>query len=238
MKLIVQDPAFIDSPARCRREGLVSAKLMFVFLRFLFIACLVVSGITSADAENSPVTSVKTRLTFAVADFDGDLRPDQADVRIGQSTVSQTDYWIQFQLTAAERQMILVVAPSGGLEIAARDVNGDHAVDLVLTTVWLRRPVAILLNDGHGRFSQVDPSGFPRAFDDGQQRWQSSTQLPQPGVLGNPPQSRHGISSALACIQHIWPSAGAVSRSRRGFLGSLFLIAHRGRAPPLQVIHV
>lgn len=238
MKRIAKNSTFIDGPRRCLRDRLVSAKFMKVFLRFLFVACLVVSGITSADAENSPVTSAKARLTFAVADFDGDLRPDQADVRIGQSTVSQTDYWVQFRLTAAQRQMILVVAPAGGLEIAARDVNGDHAVDLVLTTVWRRRPVAILLNDGHGRFSQVDPAGFPEAFDECEQRWQSSTQLPQPGVLGNPPQSRHGISSALACIQRIWPSVRAVSQSRCGFLASLFLIAHRGRAPPLQVIQL
>src|ERR1700733_2725271 len=238
MKLIVKNSHFMVGCRRRRLAGLASVELMKGFLRFLFLACLVVGGIASTDAQTSPVTSAGSRLTFAVADFDGDLRPDLADVGVGRGSVSLTDYWIRFRLSAAERQTILVVAPSGGLEIAARDVNGDHAIDLIVTTVWLRRPVAILLNDGHGRFSQVDPSGFPRAFDDGQQRWQSSTHLPQPGVLGNPPQSRHGISSALACIQHIWPSAGAVSRSRRGFLGSLFLIAHRGRAPPLQVIHV
>jgi aromatic ring-cleaving dioxygenase len=237
MKLIVKNSNLIDSRRKCRRDGLVSVKFMKGFLRLLFLACLVV-GTTSADAENSPVTSVRTRLTFAVADFDGDLRPDLADVQIGQSSVSLTDYWVQFRLTAAERQMILVVAPSGGLEIAARDVNGDHAVDLVLTTVWLGRPVAILLNDGHGRFSEVDPSGFPEAFNECQQRWQSSTQLPPSGALGSPPQSRYGISSAVACIQRLWPSVGAISHASCGFLSSPFLNACRGRAPPFEVIHL
>ena len=27
--------------------------------------------------------------------------------------------------------------PSGGLLIEARDVNGDHSVDLILSTAWL-----------------------------------------------------------------------------------------------------
>ena len=208
------------------------------FLRLLILVCLVVGGIASADAQTSPVTSAGSRLTFAVADFDGDLRPDLADVGIGRSSVSLTDYWIRFRLSAAERQTIFVVAPSGGLEIAARDVNGDHAIDLIVTTVWLRRPVAILLNDGHGRFSRVDPAGFPEAFREYGLRWSSSPQQLPCGVLDSPPQSRCGIFSPAERVLRDWPRVGAVSLLRFGFVGSALLISQLGRAPPSEVTHL
>src|SRR3984885_565535 len=234
-------PINSDRRARChgqRPEALSPPKFMSGFLRLLILACLVLCGMASAVAQTSPVTSAGSRLTFAVADFDGDLRPDLADVGIGRSSVSLTDYWIRFRLSAAERQTILVVAPSGGLEIAARDVNGDHAIDLIVTTVWLRRPVAILLNDGHGRFSRVDPAGFPEAFRECGLRWSSSPQQLPCGVLGNPPQSRCGIFSAAERAPRDWPRVGAVSLLSYAFVGSAPLLAHLGRAPPSEVTHL
>jgi hypothetical protein len=238
MKLIVKNSHFMVGCRGRRFAGLASVELMKGFLRFLFLACLVVGGIASTDAQTSPVTSAGSRLTFAVADFDGDLRPDLADVGVGRGSVSLTDYWIRFRLSAAERQTILVVAPSGGLEIAARDVNGDHAIDLIVTTVWLRRPVAILLNDGHGRFSRVDPAGFPEAFRECGLRWSSSPQQLPCGVLGNPPQSRCGIFSAAERAPRDWPRVGAVSLLSYAFVGSAPLLAHLGRAPPSEVTHL
>src|ERR1700683_5485822 len=238
MKQLVKNSHFMVGRRGRRPAGLASVELMKGFLQFLFLACLVVGGIASTDAQTSPVASAGSRLTFAVADFDGDLRPDLADVGIGRSSVSLTDYWIRFRLSAAERQTILVVAPSGGLEIAARDVNGDHAIDLIVTTVWLRRPVAILLNDGHGRFSRVDPAGFPEAFRESGLRWGSSPQQLPCGALGSPPQSRSGIFSAAARAPRDWPRVGAVSLLSFGFVGSAPLIAHLGRAPPSEVTHL
>jgi hypothetical protein len=235
MKLIRKNS---DRTNRCRErqeEALASLKFMNGLLRLLILACLVAGGIASAHAQTSPVTSAGSRLTFAVADFDGDFRPDLADVGIGRSSVSLTDYWIRFRLSAAERQTILVVAPSGGLEIAARDVNGDHAIDLIVTTIWLRRPVAILLNDGHGRFSRVDPAGFPEAFRECGLRWSSSAEQLPCGVLGSPPQSRCGIFSAAERAPRDWPRVGAVSLLSYGFVDSALLIVHRGRAPPSEV---
>jgi hypothetical protein len=238
MKLIMKNPHVMVGYRRPRLAGLASVEVMKQFLRFLFLACLVLARIASADAQASPVASVGTRLTFAVADFDGDLRPDLADVGIGRSSISQTDYWIQFRLSAAERQTILVVAPSGGLEISARDVNGDQAVDLILTTVWLRRPVAILLNDGHGRFSQVDPAGFPEAFRECKLRWSSTARQSPCGALGSPPRFRCGNLSAAERASRGWPRVGAVPLSSFGFVSSALLIAALGRAPPSEATHL
>jgi len=238
MKAIRKNWDRMDRRHERRGDALASPKFMNGFLRLLILACLVVGRIASADAQTSPVTSAGSRLTFAVADFDGDLRPDLADVGIGRSSVSLTDYWIRFRLSAAERQTILVVAPSGGLEIAARDVNGDHAIDLIVSTVWLRRPVAILLNDGHGHFSRVDPAGFPEAFRECGLRWSSSAQQLPCGVLGSPPQSLCGIFSAAERAPRDWPRVGAVSLLSFGFVASALSMAPLGRAPPSAVTHL
>src|SRR5258708_10878509 len=46
----------------------------------------------------------------------------------------------------------------------ARDVNGDSFLDVVITTLWTNKPVAILLNDGLGNFTYTTPSEFQSAF--------------------------------------------------------------------------
>jgi hypothetical protein len=102
----------------------------------------------------------------AFADFDGDMRPDSARVQRGLASTGGESYAIDFRFSASDAPASMsVVAPRGGLRIEARDVNGDNAVDLVLTTAWFGQPVAILLNDGHGNFSATAPAAYPRAFD-------------------------------------------------------------------------
>src|SRR5580704_10569945 len=104
-------------------------------------------------------------LDVAFADFDGDMRTDSARVQHGRAASGGESYAIDFRFSSTEAPTSMnVVAPRGGLRIEARDVNGDNAIDLVLTTAWFREPVAILLNDGHGKFSHAEPSAYPNAF--------------------------------------------------------------------------
>src|SRR5262249_46952129 len=131
--------------------------LVFTWTCALLLCASICRG-TEAGVGVPQSPSVSPGLPFAVADFDGDLLPDVAAVQIGQSGFAQTDYWIQVQLSASGRQTIHVMAPSGGLQVTAKDLNGDLAPDLVLTTSWSREPVAVYLNDGHGRFTRVDPA--------------------------------------------------------------------------------
>jgi hypothetical protein len=97
---------------------------------------------------------------FAIADFDGDNLPDFATVETGLIGTSRARYWIGFRMSAGTQQMIGVNAPVGGLEIVSRDVNGDNVIDLVVSAAWLKSPVAVLVNDGHGNFSIRDPAAF------------------------------------------------------------------------------
>ena len=135
-------------------------KLTRYLASFGFLAQILASAAAGtalgADRDSAPSSAARAVVTFAIADFDGDRRPDLANIQTGQTSVSTTDYWIQVRLTTADEQYLRIVAPPGGLQVAARDVNGDGAIDLVLTTAWLKEPVAILLNDGHGSFRRLE----------------------------------------------------------------------------------
>ena len=117
-------------------------------------------GKAASVSANAPASSQGTASRFAIADFDGDSRPDLATVEVGQVGASHARYWIGFRLSAGTQQLIGVTAPVGGLEIASRDVNGDNSLDLIVTTAWLKLPVAVLVNDGHGNFTVADPAAF------------------------------------------------------------------------------
>ena len=138
----------------------------------LFAGLLSSTMALAASAANRPVPSLGPGLQFAIADFDGDVRPDLASIRAGSSSAGNTNYWIQLQLSTAGQQFIQLVAPAGGLRIEARDVNGDHAPDLVFATAWLSQPVAIKSAFGRGMpttSSQIQPGKGMMLLVDGRQ---------------------------------------------------------------------
>jgi hypothetical protein len=204
----------------------------------LLLLLTLVGGSAAARAEvhNVPVTSVGPGAQFAIADFDGDVRPDLASIQAGPNSSGNTNYWIQLQLSAVGRQSIRLVAPAGGLRIEARDVNGDHAVDLVLATAWFNQPVAVFLNNGHGSFSRVEPAAFPEAFSESKTKLASASYQATEAV-GIPPQSGAGVRPEASSLSHGRSPECAILPPSSGFLASPFLISHAGRAPPSEVPH-
>jgi len=99
---------------------------------------------------------------FAIADFDGDLRPDLAMIRVSRYGAPQTEYSLELKFSTGARPPIGLIGPAGGLEVFPQDVNGDQIADLVITSVMDSEFVAILLNDGKGNFTQVDRSNYPQ----------------------------------------------------------------------------
>jgi hypothetical protein len=142
---------------------------------FLLPLCWGVCAMSVTPAANAaqvkPALSAPIISPFAVADFDGDSQLDIATVQTGQFGSLETKYWIHFQLSSGPRQFILVTAPSGGLHIVPRDVNGDNALDLVVTTAAQHQPVAVLLNDGRGNFTAHDPGQFSASFREPLSSW-------------------------------------------------------------------
>lgn len=146
-------------------------------LRAVAVLCLLSGAAGWMDAANAATPHSKDYLAglnanFAIGDFDGDRKPDLATVEAQKGNSSNTTrYSIRVQLTAGGAQVFGVTAPAGGLRIVAADVNGDNALDVLVSTAWLNRQVAVLLNDGHGNFTLVDPAAFPLAQWESEGRW-------------------------------------------------------------------
>jgi hypothetical protein len=224
-----------------RRSFGVHEALIRLCIRCLVLLLLIVGLMSessaAAPANDSFPESLVSRspgASFAIADLDGDQLPDLASIEIGQIGASSTDYWIRLQLTGSEWQAIQVIAPPGGLLIEARDVNGDNAIDLVLATAWLKQPVAVFLNDGHGRFSRAEPSDFPNAFSHPVGSWDSSSSPQSAEILGVPPQPRSGICSEATRLADGQCASGSTLTSRFEFFLGSFRIVFSGRAPPLE----
>jgi len=207
---------------------------------FLWISLFLLFGLigrsTAEAAENQsgPATLSGPGPQFAIADFDGDVHPDLASIQTGSNNSGTTTYWIQLQLSTVGLQSIRIVAPPGGLRIKARDVNGDHAIDLVIATAWFDQPVAVLLNNGHGGFSRAEPSIFPRAFSKPEVYWACSSIFAADSV-GVLPQSYAGVRGEKEASPHGCPPAGLIAASSSGFLANSILIPHAGRAPPSEI---
>jgi hypothetical protein len=211
------------------------------FVLWLFCAvCLA----TAAKAGPKPlpdqaaIAAAQTASPFAIADFDGDSRLDIATVQVGELGSSETHYWINFELSTARNQLIPLTAPIGGLSIAPRDVNGDNFLDLIITTAWQHRPVAVLLNDGRGNFTLSDPGAFSSRLWDPQTFWTPALATVSDGVAAmlsrnssGPCESAQGIA-----VPHQQGRSLAPSISRQAAV--LLVGSVLGRAPPFRSPHI
>src|SRR6266478_3182939 len=213
----------------------VRAAFALLCLGLGFVAC---GNAAATGPQSWPGSSTQVTSRFAIADFDGDNRPDLATVHVGQGGSWDTHYWIAFQLSGGSRQTLGITAPTGGLQITSRDVNGDSFLDVVITTAWTNLPVAVLLNDGQGNFRATSPSAFPGAFTTSEESWASTFDE---------------IKDATAVLLSRYPagncSEGSKFSSPRNVTGLLVLRASRnlpyrpvvsflGRAPPSFILHI
>jgi len=138
-------------------------------------ACVPLLGLgTAAAAQGTSAGASGFAPRFAIADFDGDRKPDMATVEVEQDAVIGTRYSVRLQLSAGEATTIGITGPQGGLLLEPRDVNGDDAIDLIVTTALDSHFVAVLLNDGHGRFTQAREGEFPSIERNGGVRWNAT----------------------------------------------------------------
>jgi hypothetical protein len=201
---------------------------------FAFLALGFIAGAPVHASDVSPSAHSISTLPITIADFDGDHRPDVASVQGHQNrTASTEDYWIGLRLSATGKKYIRFTAPKGGLLVEARDVNGDNAVDLVLATAWLDRPVAVLLNDGHGNFSRSDASVFPAAFHKSGSGWTSqgvdyalAVGLPQTPSCGE--LSPDALAGTLPAIN------GRLQNHDQKFALAVRCLLNSGRSPPSE----
>jgi len=103
---------------------------------------------------------------WTVADFDGDGHPDILTAR-PELAGAGFRHRIEIQLSSGAGRTVsfAVEGVQPGLQVAARDVDGDHEIDLVFTTAVSHQPVGVWINNGAGVFapSRDSASGSPFA---------------------------------------------------------------------------
>src|SRR5258708_33312402 len=92
-------------------------------------ACCWLLGCSARGAAASALPA-QAPTHFAIADFDGDSRPDLASVHVGQSSSRSTRYWIAFHLSGGTGQTGGITAATGGLLITTPDVKADRFADV------------------------------------------------------------------------------------------------------------
>jgi len=152
-----------SSRTRCKIAGVARVSLSLLSLCVLAMA---LGGNATEAAQRTPGGASGFAPRFAIADFDGDQKPDLATVQVEQDAAIGTRYSIRLQLSTGEESAIGITGPQGGLELVARDVNGDDVSDLVVTTAMGSHFVAVLINDGHGKFTLAKPGAFPSIEND------------------------------------------------------------------------
>ena len=174
---------------------------------------------------------------FALEDFDGDQTVDFAEVQAERRDSRDTDYWIALHLSSGPSHDVRISAPPGGLALSTRDVNGDDFPDLVITTRWTNRPVAVLVNDGQGNFYRAPASLFPGAFANAIEHVRISCNEVRDCVSAILPRERSSLDRSLyaAFTPADCPTAGS-SPETSPVVSSLTAGPILGRAPPAPAI--
>ena len=193
------------------------------------------SHFAAKSPSAGPLQARPTATQFVIADLDGDQIPDLALVELGSLKSAQTSYSIRLQFGGGAQSAIGVEAPFGGLRVAARDVNGDDHIDLILTSNLDERFIEVLLNDGHGNFSQAASDDYAQLLDETPLRL-------------NGPISPRVEQSTLASLRSTFGEEGVLNSDLRARLALEFLLAYRNesalnpqiclcqdRAPPTAV---
>jgi hypothetical protein len=111
-----------------------------------------ISLVLTAAALHAAQPPATTRL---LTDLDGDLQPDL--VRISHSGHDSLGYLytMDFQMSSGvARGPIQFHSQSpDGVRVVPRDVDGDHDIDLVITSALDLKTIGVWINDGSGRFT-------------------------------------------------------------------------------------
>jgi hypothetical protein len=208
----------------------------------LWAAVVMYCAIASASAPGIPVLPGATIshglvTPWVVADLDGDHRPDLANSNPTGVNVQGFQYRVEFQLSSGLASEAFTVSTSNhlGLNIVPRDVDGDHDLDLVITSGALREPVGIWLNDGKGGFSQADASLYP-VEDRTENIWQFQASIDQSCLTCTDEARRPSCLIPSASIHG--PPANGFSRNDVGSSDSVssdLVLQNLTRGPPASL---
>ncbi len=172
---------------------------------------------------------------FAIADFDGDRKPDLATIEFERDAALGTRYSIRLHLSAGDESAIGITGPQGGLQLEPRDVNGDDAIDLIVTTALDSHFVAVLLNDGHGKFTLARAGEFPDIENDQGVRLNAARERGEGYGTLQLTRGTFGIESLVACGAGPKRDARLLLVSLQHIILADFQRGKSGRSPPADV---
>jgi hypothetical protein len=185
--------------------------------------------------EFLPLSGSVLRGSGAMGDLDGDRRADSAVAQPQGLVNGAYRYRVDVHLSADPSTTFDVDSMAGGgLHISAKDVDGDHNLDLVITSTFGREPIGVWINDGHGRFRPGNADAYAKSIWQETDRCWETPDRPTPSPLAFAATSSGGALKPvrLSVLQPLGALSFAASEDCRVLralnLGSPF------RAPPLS----
>jgi hypothetical protein len=176
---------------------------------FLFAALAASLPACAARTDVSPLLRTHAgRFTGWVStDLDGDRRPDLASAAASRRDGHSYLQDITLRLSGFEDSIITVRTSRAAVRLTVRDLDGDANRDLILET-FNREPVAVLLNDGEGRFHQGNLEDFRFQLSHRSSRWFESV---NPEPLQIDPSECPNDDSVTAPFFVFWPDLAGAS---------------------------
>jgi len=172
-----------------------------------------------------------------VADMDGDRILDAASgVKIAHTEQGYV-YRVDLDLSASHHPASFTVLSKEdiALSIEARDVDGDHDPDLVITSHLSHKLIGIWINDGKGQFTRGDAAKYVSSVWQHRDSLSSSDQRDLPQVITVERwRPLFDVESSPIIFSSAQVSANAL-RSTTLQLPSVSIACPRFRGPPIQV---
>jgi hypothetical protein len=189
----------------------------------VFLACLLPCGFAGVSLLAG---------SWLSADLDGDRKPDLARATGYSHGVLEIDLWMSGdQQDPASHDRFRVHSASSSIRMVSVDVDGDSDRDLVVEDL-ARKPLAILINDGHGRFHQAALHDFEFLFHRDPRSLAPAVQRAAFDYSGD--HSRDGVETpAIAVISRLEQTFQVVRQNTSPALAEAARFYTRG--PPFQV---
>jgi hypothetical protein len=143
-----------------------------VVLRLLAPLLIVLAACVPAmAASNGPTIPSGDAAGWGYADFDGDHKPDLAELHRAS---------VELRLSTGNQLYLATsLSQAPGREIVVVDLDGDHDLDIVVRNRFLAVQADIWLNDGRGSFTESSSHNDP--FPTERDSWKRSSSL-VPGI--------------------------------------------------------
>jgi hypothetical protein len=142
-------------------------------------------GVLSHLRRTSPVAgpiSPFSNPKIAIADFDGDDKPDGAVLLESNPFLGSGNFQLELHLTSHKNANINFQSRELDISVAAIDIDHDGDVDIVVQQSVTHKGLQVWINDGHGNFEKGRIEDFPSVLTPTRDQLMSSERRDFPAV--------------------------------------------------------